>query len=102
MKVSSDLLGKVLDVTFQALSEWPNIKDAIYSRPSVVKYLHHLAVVQEEMPDLLIPYIYHLYMGLLSGGQVKLKCYIGALGPKISLKRFRLFLLQVFTAIKSI
>ncbi|XP_078036439.1 heme oxygenase [Augochlora pura] len=37
-------------------------------RDSVVKYLRHLREIEDTDPLLLIAYIYHLYMGLLSGG----------------------------------
>ncbi|XP_031832313.1 heme oxygenase [Nomia melanderi] len=37
-------------------------------RDSVVKYLMHLREIEDTDPTLLIAYIYHLYMGLLSGG----------------------------------
>nr|XP_003703646.1 PREDICTED: heme oxygenase 1 [Megachile rotundata] len=37
-------------------------------RESVAKYLMHLQQIENEDPTLLIAYIYHLYMGLLSGG----------------------------------
>lgn len=44
---------------------------ASYSpRESVANYLRHLMDVEERDPDLLIAYVYHLYMGLLSGGQI--------------------------------
>lgn len=39
-------------------------------RESVVKYLLHLQELEKENPILLMAYIYHLYMGLLSGGQI--------------------------------
>jgi len=39
-------------------------------RPEVQNYLDHLRELEEENPYLLIPYIYHLYMGLFSGGQI--------------------------------
>jgi heme oxygenase 2 len=39
-------------------------------RPSVQKYLNHLYEVSEKNPLLLIAYVYHMYMGLLSGGQI--------------------------------
>lgn len=41
-------------------------------RPEVGKYLARLKVVEAENPYLLVAYIYHMYMGLLSGGQVRL------------------------------
>ncbi|XP_076644327.1 heme oxygenase isoform X2 [Halictus rubicundus] len=37
-------------------------------RDSVVKYLMHLREIEDTDPTLLIAYIYHLHMGLLSGG----------------------------------
>ncbi|XP_026274489.1 uncharacterized protein LOC113203811 isoform X2 [Frankliniella occidentalis] len=39
-------------------------------RESVANYLQHMMEVEENDPDLLIAYVYHLYMGLLSGGQI--------------------------------
>jgi len=39
-------------------------------RPSVGTYLRHLQVLEEREPLRLLSYIYHLYLGLLSGGQV--------------------------------
>ena len=40
------------------------------SRPAVQRYLDHLTRLERDEPHLLMAYIYHLYMGLLSGGQV--------------------------------
>ena len=40
----------------------------IFLRTSVVKYLMRLREVEDTDPSLLMAYIYHLYMGLLSGG----------------------------------
>ena len=38
---------------------------------ALVKYVDHLKkIAQEDEPLLLVAYIYHLYMGLLSGGQI--------------------------------
>lgn len=45
-------------------------KDGYVVRPEVQSYLAHLKKLDQENPYLLIPYIYHLYMGLFSGGQV--------------------------------
>lgn len=42
-------------------------------RESVAKYLKHLNNIKETNSLLLIPYVYHLYMGLLSGGQILAK-----------------------------
>lgn len=39
-------------------------------RPSIVAYLDHLAQLKAEDPRLLWAFVYHLYMGLLSGGQI--------------------------------
>ncbi len=39
-------------------------------RPAVRDYVQHLETVEKENPYLLVAYMYHLYMGLLSGGQV--------------------------------
>merc|ERR1719450_1794952 len=39
-------------------------------RSEVQIYLDHLREIEKENPYLLVPYIYHLYMGLLSGGQI--------------------------------
>ena len=39
-------------------------------RESVATYLRHLMEIEERDSDLLIAYVYHLYMGLLSGGQI--------------------------------
>ncbi|XP_076063716.1 heme oxygenase [Oratosquilla oratoria] len=39
-------------------------------RESVCKYLLHLEELEKTNPHLLMAYIYHLYMGILSGGQI--------------------------------
>uniref|UniRef100_A0A8D8RCC5 Heme oxygenase n=1 Tax=Cacopsylla melanoneura TaxID=428564 RepID=A0A8D8RCC5_9HEMI len=39
-------------------------------RQSVVNYLDHLAELKEKNDTLLIAYVYHLYLGVLSGGQL--------------------------------
>lgn len=39
-------------------------------RPEVELYLAHLRQLEDSDPYMLIPYIYHLYMGLFSGGQL--------------------------------
>eukprot|EP00095_Tigriopus_kingsejongensis_P011351 snap_masked-scaffold383_size189472-processed-gene-0.14 protein:Tk11351 transcript:snap_masked-scaffold383_size189472-processed-gene-0.14-mRNA-1 annotation:"heme oxygenase 1-like" len=48
----------------------PNWRQTYQIRPEVASYLTHLKQIQGENPYLLMAYIYHLYMGLLSGGQV--------------------------------
>lgn len=40
------------------------------TRDCVREYIEHLETLFETDPDSLIPYIYHLYLGLLSGGRV--------------------------------
>ena len=47
-----------------------NWRDGYEIRPEVQQYLEHLERLDKENPYLLIPYIYHLYMGLFSGGQI--------------------------------
>jgi len=47
--------------------EWK--KDYVI-REEVSGYLKHLNNIEESDPYLLCPYVYHLYMGLFSGGQV--------------------------------
>ena len=47
--------------------EWK--KDYVI-RDEVSGYLKHLNHIEESDPYLLCPYVYHLYMGLFSGGQV--------------------------------
>jgi heme oxygenase len=39
-------------------------------RPAVANYLKHLRMLEEREPLRLLAYVYHLYMGLLSGGQL--------------------------------
>jgi len=39
-------------------------------RPLVAEYIQYLKDLEEREPHLLMAYIYHLYMGLLSGGQI--------------------------------
>lgn len=39
-------------------------------RPSVAEYLKHLQTLEQREPLRLLAYIYHLYLGLLSGGQI--------------------------------
>lgn len=39
-------------------------------RECVRKYIQHLEKLERSEPDLLIAYIYHLYLGLLSGGRI--------------------------------
>ncbi|XP_053693133.1 uncharacterized protein LOC128741374 [Sabethes cyaneus] len=39
-------------------------------RKEVLSYVDHLKELERENPILLVAYVYHLYMGLLSGGQI--------------------------------
>lgn len=48
----------------------PDWKKTYKIRVSVQKYLNHLYEINEKNPLLLIAFCYHLYMGLLSGGQI--------------------------------
>lgn len=45
-------------------------KEGYAPRESVCQYLEHLKKIEDENPYFLMAYIYHLYMGLLSGGQI--------------------------------
>ncbi|XP_016913180.1 uncharacterized protein LOC107998426 [Apis cerana] len=54
-----------IDLEFYLGKEW---KKNLNIRDSVTKYLIHLKEIEDTEPILLIAYIYHLYMGLLSGG----------------------------------
>lgn len=55
------------DLEFYLGNDWAK---SYAPRESVVQYLIHLQKIEKETPILLIAYIYHLYMGLLSGGQI--------------------------------
>lgn len=55
------------DLTFYLGNDW---KKNYEIRDSVAGYLHHLDDINKRNPILLIAYVYHLYMGLLSGGQI--------------------------------
>jgi len=60
----TEAFEKDLDFFF---GDW---KESYEIRPEVRQYLDHLESLDHENPYLLIPYIYHLYMGLFSGGQI--------------------------------
>ncbi|XP_011299145.1 heme oxygenase [Fopius arisanus] len=53
------------DLNFYLGSEWSK---NYTPRESVVQYLNHLKELECTKPILLLAYVYHLYMGLLSGG----------------------------------
>lgn len=55
------------DLNFYLGNNWT---DQYEIRGSVQMYLKHLEDVNHREPILLLPYVYHLYMGLLSGGQI--------------------------------
>lgn len=55
------------DLTFYLGADW---LETHKPRPEVQRYLDHLHSLEEENPHLLMAYIYHLYMGMLSGGQI--------------------------------
>lgn len=55
------------DIAFYKGNDWQKTYKV---RSSVQKYLNHLYEVNERNPILLLAYVYHLYMGLLSGGQI--------------------------------
>lgn len=38
--------------------------------PALENYLEHLQELEKDNPTLLMAYVYHLYLGLLSGGQI--------------------------------
>jgi heme oxygenase 2 len=58
------------DLAFYKGENWKNEYEI---RESVQKYLNHLEELNEKNPILLVAYVYHLYMGLLSGGQILAK-----------------------------
>lgn len=55
------------DLTFYLGENW---KRDYEIRDSVKTYLKHLYDIKTHSPTLLLAYVYHLYMGLLSGGQI--------------------------------
>ncbi|KAJ8891832.1 hypothetical protein PR048_004386 [Dryococelus australis] len=55
------------DLIFYLGKDW---KNNYVVRESVAAYLLHLRKIESSNPNLLLAYIYHLYMGLLSGGQL--------------------------------
>ncbi|XP_067009345.1 heme oxygenase 1 isoform X2 [Anabrus simplex] len=55
------------DLNFYLGNDW---QKNYTPRESVAKYLLYLSKLETSDPDMLMAYIYHLYMGLLSGGQI--------------------------------
>lgn len=61
-----------------------NWKQTYEIRSSVAGYLRHLQDVKNRSPILLLAYVYHLYMGLLSGAQIlQKKRHLNPLGSTI-------------------
>jgi heme oxygenase 2 len=55
------------DLSFYLGADWK--KDYV-PRQSVCDYLRHLEKIKQQKPILMLAYVYHMYMGLLSGGQI--------------------------------
>lgn len=55
------------DLDFYLTKEW---RKDYTPRPEVQQYIEHMETVKAKNPELLFAYVYHLYMGLLSGGQI--------------------------------
>jgi len=51
-------------------NNWQSRFEAMKETPAVSAYLQHLVDAERRNPYLLTAYFYHLYMGLLSGGQI--------------------------------
>ncbi|XP_053673511.1 uncharacterized protein LOC128723767 [Anopheles nili] len=72
------------DLLFYLGDGW---QDRHTPKPEVRAYLDHLRKIEQENANLLLAYVYHLYMGLLSGGQILQKRR--ALGQQMNLFRPR-------------
>uniref|UniRef100_A0A182J5N0 Heme oxygenase n=1 Tax=Anopheles atroparvus TaxID=41427 RepID=A0A182J5N0_ANOAO len=70
------------DLQFYLGAGW---KEQHTPKPEVRAYLEHLHRIEGENANLLLAYVYHLYMGLLSGGQILQKRR--ALGQRMNLLR---------------
>ena len=66
IKISSRTNAFEQDLDYFYGTKWRNEND----NEAVQKYVDHLDQLANEEPLLLIAYFYHLYMGLLSGGQI--------------------------------
>ncbi|XP_059608709.1 heme oxygenase 2 [Phlebotomus argentipes] len=55
------------DLSFYLGKDW---EKSYQMRKEVAKYVEHLQSLKERNAMLLVAYVYHLYMGLLSGGQI--------------------------------
>jgi heme oxygenase len=69
------------DLNFYLGTDWMKTYEP---RDSVITYLLHLRKLETSDPNQLMAYIYHLYMGLLSGGQILRK-------KRALLKKFIIF-----------
>lgn len=58
------------DLKFYKGNDW---EKCYKPREAVCNYLNHLNKLKESNSLMLIPYVYHLYLGLLSGGQILVK-----------------------------
>lgn len=56
------------DLCFYYGKEW--METVYHPSPAVTAYLDYLTVLERENPHMLAAYIYHLFMGLFSGGQI--------------------------------
>ncbi|CAG4980840.1 unnamed protein product [Colias eurytheme] len=54
------------DLTHYLGNEWHRLPKSA----ALENYLEHLQSLEKENPQLLMAYVYHLYLGLLSGGQI--------------------------------
>lgn len=57
------------DLTHYLGENWQNLPKSL----ALENYLEHLQNLEKENPRLLMAYVYHLYLGLLSGGQILAK-----------------------------
>ncbi|XP_026467311.1 heme oxygenase 2-like [Ctenocephalides felis] len=67
------------DLEFYLGKDW---KKTYVIRESVANYLNHLHYLADNNKILLLVYVYHLYMGLLSGGQILRKKRAYSILPK--------------------
>jgi heme oxygenase len=51
-------------------NDWEQKLHSMKETPAVKQYITHLEQIEDQNPYLLSAYIYHMYMGLLSGGQI--------------------------------
>ena len=58
------------DLDFYFHAGWSDQLEEAQKMPSVASYVQHLENLEREDPRLLIPYMYHLSLAILSGGQM--------------------------------